>query len=221
MKYLFKSSALTIGKHDWRIVMYAQSDFGGAKTVAYTFQWRRGDNDTWNDQQEFPRYSTKKANNGLPKTLGWLHSRNQDAMLKVKKQYTEKEDGQSVISTVTLFTSTPMAIGKYSWRIHQFVKTDLESGDEKVSHIYQFSVEGSSTWHDQKHYPGYNPAISSNGLPEELAKLYDQNFVILEHYQDEFSNQNKAEVAQEQEPEALSVLVSKLDNPTVGLGLTF
>jgi hypothetical protein len=75
----YASPPLTIGKHEWRIVVQ-DSRFGGRCTA---YQWRPVGTDQWRTEREWPSYNFNDGTTaGLPLTLRVLFERERDEVGK-------------------------------------------------------------------------------------------------------------------------------------------
>lgn len=79
----YASQPMTIGKHDWRVIV-TDSRFGNSRCTEY--QWRRGRED-WRPSKSWPTYDINNGMTlGLPKSLAKLYAREKialDAALKI------------------------------------------------------------------------------------------------------------------------------------------
>jgi|SRR3954471_23095106 hypothetical protein len=75
----YTSHLLTIGKHEWRIIVV---DFWlsrkGDRCTDY--QWRRLGSTAWNDARDWHGYNHNDTYDGLPKTLQVLYDREKRAV---------------------------------------------------------------------------------------------------------------------------------------------
>jgi hypothetical protein len=80
---LYATPPMTIGKHEWRLIVYPY--YSGGNVTEY--QWRRGDEfglpeafrDTWHADRDWPRYDINDGMYaGLPRTLVRLYERHRD-----------------------------------------------------------------------------------------------------------------------------------------------
>lgn len=72
---LYASAPMTIGKHEWRLIIHQSRVRPGHN--ATTYQWREiGQRLTWNDQRSWPTYDFNNGQTaGLPVTLRDLYWR--------------------------------------------------------------------------------------------------------------------------------------------------
>lgn len=67
----FVSEPVTIGRHEWRVVVYGNPHFG----ICQTYEFRRDQTDRWQNEKRWPGYDINDTYSGLPRSLRLLHDR--------------------------------------------------------------------------------------------------------------------------------------------------
>lgn len=92
---LYATSPMTIGKHQWRLIVYTSQYYG----IVSCFQWRR-DGEPWRDQRDWPRYDINDGTwGGMPKTLRTLWLRHQEEIRAALRGEIHAPDQLSLIPT--------------------------------------------------------------------------------------------------------------------------
>jgi hypothetical protein len=84
MPHLYESQPMTIGKHEWRVIV--RPHYQGGNCLEY--QWRRLDTfglpaafrDPWRGEEEWPGWNGNDTYCGLPRTLEKLYRREKAAL---------------------------------------------------------------------------------------------------------------------------------------------
>jgi len=92
---LFTSKPITIGKHEWRILVSEHQLYStpeGVLTLCTSYQWRCAcaPDGQWHEAQEWPAYDHNDTYNGIPRSLMRLYKRE----LASINRYLNKPDQQ-------------------------------------------------------------------------------------------------------------------------------